>query len=60
MKGLGYNEYVAQGGDWGSVTTTEMGRIKLQGLRAIHLNLPFVAPAQFPEVPTAEEQIAID
>jgi microsomal epoxide hydrolase len=60
MKGLGYNEYVAQGGDWGSVITTEMGRIKLEGLRAIHVNLPFVAPAQFPEVPTAEEQIAID
>lgn len=60
MRGLGYNEYVAQGGDWGSVITTEMGRIKLEGLRAIHVNLPFVAPSPFPETPTAEEQVAID
>ena len=37
-----------------------MGRIKLEGLQAIHMNLPFVAPTPFPETPTAEEQIAID
>ncbi|MGF6596837.1 hypothetical protein P3T23_001548 [Paraburkholderia sp. GAS448] len=37
-----------------------MGRIKLEGLQAIHVNLPFVAPTPFPETPTAEEQIAID
>lgn len=30
MKGLGYMEYVAQGGDWGSIIMTEMGRIKLE------------------------------
>lgn len=60
MKGLGYNEYVAQGGDWGSVITTEMGRIKLDGLRAIHVNLPFVAPTPFPATPTTEEQMAIE
>jgi len=59
MKRLGYFEYVAQGGDWGSVITTEMGRLKLEGLRAIHVNLPFVAPVPFPENPTDEEKVAI-
>lgn len=60
MKGLGYREYVAQGGDWGSVITTEMGVQKLEGLKAIHTNLPFVVQEAFPENPTVEEQIAID
>ncbi|MRX07172.1 epoxide hydrolase [Pseudoduganella sp. FT25W] len=60
MKRLGYQRYVAQGGDWGSVVTTEMGRIQLDGLAAIHVNLPFVAQLPFPDNPTAEEQIAID
>ncbi|WP_019832829.1 epoxide hydrolase family protein [Sphingomonas sp. PR090111-T3T-6A] len=60
MKRLGYAEYVAQGGDWGSVIVTEMGVQKLEGLKAIHTNLPFVVPEVFPENPTPEEQIAID
>jgi microsomal epoxide hydrolase len=60
MKRLGYQRYVAQGGDWGSVVTTEMGRMAIDGLAAIHVNLPFVAPLPFPENPTPEEQIAID
>ncbi len=60
MKRLGYQRYVAQGGDWGSVVTTEMGRLQLDGLAAIHVNLPFVAQLPFPDNPTAEEQIAID
>lgn len=59
MKRLGYDRYVAQGGDWGSVVTTEMGRLALNGLEAIHVNLPFVAPMPFPEQPAHEEQIAI-
>lgn len=60
MKRLGYDRYVAQGGDWGSVITTEMGRLELDGLAAIHVNLPFVAQLPFPEHPTAEEQVAIN
>jgi pimeloyl-ACP methyl ester carboxylesterase len=60
MKRLGYTEYVAQGGDWGSVIVTEMGIQALDGLKAIHTNLPFVVPEAFPENPTPEEQIAID
>lgn len=60
MQRLGYHRYVAQGGDWGSVITTEMGRLALDGLAAIHVNLPFVAPLPFPQHPTAEERVAID
>jgi pimeloyl-ACP methyl ester carboxylesterase len=60
MHRLGYRRYVAQGGDWGSVITTEMGRIRPQGLAAIHVNLPFVVPNPLPEHPTPEEQRTID
>ncbi|NWD71743.1 epoxide hydrolase [Pseudomonas gingeri] len=60
MSRLGYAEYVAQGGDWGSVVTTEMGRLKLEGLKAIHVNLPFVVPQDLPAELTAEEQAALD
>ena len=42
MRRLGYNRYVAQAGDWGSVVTTEMARQRPAGLAAIHLNMPFV------------------
>ncbi|WP_061959244.1 epoxide hydrolase family protein [Cupriavidus pauculus] len=60
MHRLGYTQYVAQGGDWGSVISTEMARQKVPGLNAIHVNLQFVVPHQLPATPTAEEQVAID
>lgn len=44
MTRLGYDNYVAQGGDWGAAVTTAMGAQQPQGLAAIHLNLPFVLP----------------
>src|ERR1700745_1069541 len=40
MRRLGYDEYVAQGGDWGAVITEAMGRQAPSGLRGIHVNLP--------------------
>jgi len=46
MQRLGYPRYVAQGGDWGSVVTTQMGRLQPEGLAAIHVNLPVVLPAE--------------
>jgi epoxide hydrolase len=61
MARLGYGRYVAQGGDWGSVVTTEMARRQSAGLAAIHLNMPFVIPDPIPtEGLTAEEQRALD
>jgi pimeloyl-ACP methyl ester carboxylesterase len=44
MHRLGYDEYVAQGGDWGAVVTEAMGRQAPEGLRAIHVNLPASVP----------------
>src|SRR4029077_15208818 len=44
MKRLGYTRYVAQGGDWGAPTTSEMARQAAAGLLAIHLNLPATVP----------------
>jgi epoxide hydrolase len=61
MRRLGYHRYVAQGGDWGSVVTTEMARQQPAGLAAIHLNMPFVIPHPLPtEGLSAEEQRAVD
>src|SRR5690349_7760230 len=50
MKRLGYTRYVAQGGDWGAVITSEMARQAVPGLVGIHLNLPATVP---PEVSAA-------
>jgi pimeloyl-ACP methyl ester carboxylesterase len=44
MKGLGYDHYVAQGGDWGSVITDAMGRLVPSGLLGIHVNMPATVP----------------
>jgi Epoxide hydrolase N terminus len=49
MRRLGYDRYVAQGGDWGAVVTTEMARQRLAGLAAIHLNMPLVIPHPRPK-----------
>ncbi|HUK94080.1 MAG TPA: epoxide hydrolase [Gaiellaceae bacterium] len=69
MKRLGYEEYVAQGGDWGAVVTEAMGRQAPSGLRAIHVNLPASVPPDVeaalngtgpvPEM-TEEEQAVFD
>lgn len=57
MHRLGYDSYVAQGGDWGSVITTEMGRLQVKGLKAMHINLPFVVPNPFPSDRTPDEEV---
>ena len=44
MKRLGYTRYVAQGGDWGSVISDELGRQAPTGLLGIHINLAQVIP----------------
>ncbi|SDA96253.1 epoxide hydrolase family protein [Sinorhizobium sp. NFACC03] len=45
MKRLGYQRYVAQGGDWGAFVVDQMGLQKPAGLLAIHTNMPRVVPA---------------
>ena len=44
MKRLGYDRYVAQGGDWGAFVVDQMGLQAPPGLLAIHTNMPAVVP----------------
>ncbi|MBY4575646.1 epoxide hydrolase [Gordonia paraffinivorans] len=59
MRGLGYARFVAQGGDWGSLVTSSMAGEKVDGLAAIHLNLPLIFPEDPPAQPTPAEQRAL-
>lgn len=44
MARLGYDRYVAQGGDWGSMVTNQIGVRDTDHCAAIHMNMPIVAP----------------
>jgi pimeloyl-ACP methyl ester carboxylesterase len=46
MKRLGYEKYVAQGGDWGAVVVDMQGLQAPEGLLAIHTNMAGVIPAE--------------
>ncbi len=60
MGRLGYDRYGAQGGDWGSAITTQIGRNTANGLRRIHLNMPLGFPtAESAQNPTPEEAAAM-
>lgn len=50
MKRLGYERYVAQGGDWGAAVTEQMGVQAPPELLAIHVNMPSAMP---PEIAAA-------
>ena len=45
MQRLGYERWVAQGGDWGAAVTTAIGLIRPPGCAAIHVNMPLVFPS---------------
>jgi pimeloyl-ACP methyl ester carboxylesterase len=44
MKRLGYNRFVAQGGDWGNAVTEQMALQTPPGLIGIHTNMPATLP----------------
>lgn len=44
MARLGYQKYIAQGGDWGAIITSNIGVIDAEHLYGIHLNMPFGFP----------------
>lgn len=60
MNRLGYDRYVAQGGDWGSSVTVQMGVQAPQGLAGIHLNMLSARPETLDEVLDDDEAVAVD
>jgi pimeloyl-ACP methyl ester carboxylesterase len=57
MARLGYERYVAQGGDWGSGVTHAIALTQTEHCAGVHVNLPLVTPsAALLQDPTAEEQ----
>ncbi|MEJ5055456.1 epoxide hydrolase family protein [Sphingobacterium sp. MYb382] len=67
MERLGYQQYVAQGGDWGNAVTENMALLKPKGLLAIHTNMAAAVPAEIstalakgemPKNLTTDEQMA--
>lgn len=60
MQRLGYQKWVAQGGDWGAAVTTALAHIKPVGLAGVHLSWPFVFPDKLPAALSQEEQRAVD
>src|SRR5579872_1034468 len=70
MKRLGYNKFVAQGGDWGAVITELMGVQAPPELLGIHTNMPGIFPTEIdqaaasgkpaPSGLSAEEKVAYE
>ncbi len=46
MARLGYDKYVAQGGDWGAMVTTCIGGQDPTHCQGIHLNMPIAPPTE--------------
>ena len=59
MNRLGYTSWVAQGGDWGAGVTTWMAKQHVEGLKAIHLNLPILFPPPLEGEPSVDEKVSI-
>ncbi|MEY9928260.1 pimeloyl-ACP methyl ester carboxylesterase [Catenulispora sp. GP43] len=57
MRRLGYERYGAQGGDWGSAISRELGRLFPEQVFGVHLNL--IPGAAASSEPTAEELAAL-
>lgn len=61
MDRLGYGEWVAQGGDWGSAVVEAVSRKRPAGLLGTHVNLPMVFPtAREIAEATPEEERMLD
>jgi len=61
MARLGYDRYVAQGGDWGSLITQSMGQTETTHCAGIHINMPIVAPdPETMDQLTPQEQSALE
>ena len=55
MRRLGYERWVAQGGDWGAFVTNCLGWQAPEGCVGIHLNMPIAGPTQTARDHSTEE-----
>ncbi|MFN3472559.1 MAG: epoxide hydrolase family protein [Blastomonas sp.] len=60
MQRLGYDRYVAQGGDWGSAITVQMGVQAPDGLAGIHLNMLSAMPDVLDPILDDDEAVAVE
>jgi pimeloyl-ACP methyl ester carboxylesterase len=60
MQRLGYERYVAQGGDWGAFVVDQMGLQAPEGLLAIHTNMPATVPADIDKAVQAGDPLPPD
>jgi pimeloyl-ACP methyl ester carboxylesterase len=61
MRRLGYDRFLAQGGDWGAIVTTHMGHSQTQAVEGIHVNLAICSPDALFALgePTEEEMVQL-
>lgn len=55
MQRLGYNQFVAQGGDWGNAVSETMALQQPPGLLGIHTNMPATVPADIAKALASNE-----
>jgi pimeloyl-ACP methyl ester carboxylesterase len=55
MKRLGYNQFAAQGGDWGAAISESMGVLAPPELLGIHVNMPSAVPPEIAKALAARE-----
>jgi pimeloyl-ACP methyl ester carboxylesterase len=60
MLRLGYDRYVSQGGDWGSVVADKMAAQAPRGLLGIHVNMPATVPPDIAKALQAGEPAPAD
>ncbi len=56
MARLGYSRYGAQGGDWGSMISSQLGVVDAAHVAGVHINMPIgMPPTDGPELTEAEQ-----
>jgi pimeloyl-ACP methyl ester carboxylesterase len=56
MQRLGYDHYLAQGGDWGAQVATRIGALDAEHCAAVHVNMPIGRAPKEPVELTDQEQ----